>query len=386
MDLKAIIKKNRFVYTAASRLRTLPYPFLRLFMRACHALRGTEKNKIYFSSFGGKLYNENPKYVCEALLRLCPDAKIIFRLNKAGMAQADIPAQVRRVPQFSPAALWHMATSRVLVKNAAFQPWMLKFPDQAYIQLWHGDRGLKAILLDKNPNMHLPDTAWMDIGVSASRMGSEIYMRRGFGFTGELMEVGYPKNDILVHPPRGLADEVRRELDIPENARCLLYAPTFRDVSSGSAQAANFSLKKLQSTLEARTDEKWIMLTRGHNLNTGVAADAGTDVSAYPDVSRLLLICDMLITDYSSICGDYLLLGRPIILYHADRSEYDRDLIFDPEASPYRIAHSEEELLALAAEGFDAAENCRALAEFYGMKESGHASELVARRICELIR
>ena len=130
MGLKAIIKKNRFVYTAASRLRALPYPFLRLFMRACHALRGVEKNKVYFSSFSGKLYNENPKYVCEALLRLRPDAKIVFRLNKAGMAQAEIPPQVIRVPQYSPAALFHMATARVLVKNAAFRPWMLKFSDQ----------------------------------------------------------------------------------------------------------------------------------------------------------------------------------------------------------------------------------------------------------------
>ena len=111
MGLKAIIKKNRFIYAAASRLRALPYPFLRLFMRACHALRGVEKNKVYFSSFGGKLYNENPKYVCEALLKLRPDAKLIFRLNKSGMAQAEIPPQVIRVPQYSPAALFHMATS-----------------------------------------------------------------------------------------------------------------------------------------------------------------------------------------------------------------------------------------------------------------------------------
>ena len=386
MGLKAIIKKNRFIYTAASRLRVLPYPFFRLFMRACHALWGVEKNKVYFSSFSGKLYNENPKYVCEALLKLCPNAKIVFRLNREGMAQAEIPPQVIRVPQYSPAALYHMATARVLVKNAAFKPWMLKFPDQSYIQLWHGDRGLKAILLDKNPEMQLPDTDWMDIGVSASRMGSEIYMRRGFGFKGELMEAGYPKNDLLIRPPQGLAEEVRRELGIPENTRCLLYAPTFRDASSGSPQQANFSLKKLQAALEAKTGEAWRVLTRGHNLNRGVAADAGKDVSSYPDVSRLLLICDMLVTDYSSICGDYLLLNRPVILYHADRSTYDRDLIFDPENSPYRIAHNEEELLALACEDFDAAENCRALAEFYGMHESGHASEAVAERICELIK
>lgn len=358
-------------------------------MTACHALRGVEKNKVYFSSFSGKLYNENPKYVCEALLKLRPEARIVFRLNRDGMAQTEIPASVIRVPQYSPTALFHMATARVIVKNAALKPWMAKFADQSYIQLWHGDRGLKTILLDKNPAMKLPDSRLMDIAVSASRMGSEIYLRRGFGFRGEIMEVGYPKNDLLVNPPAGLADEVRRELELPDGAFVLLYAPTFRDRTSGSAQQANFSLQRLQAALEEATGRRWILLTRGHSLNKGVSADAGRDVSAYPDVSRLLLACDLLITDYSSICGDFMLLNRPVLLYHADRSEYDRDLIFDPAASPYRVAHNEAELVALAREsvspGFDAAANCRALADFYGVRESGHAAEAVAARICELL-
>lgn len=384
MGLKTFIKKNRFIYTAAKGLRALPYPFLRLFLRACHALRGMEKNKVYFSSFGGKLYNENPKYVCEALLEICPDAKAVFRLNRAGMAQREIPAGVTRVRQHSLAALYHMATARVIVKNAALRPWMTKARDQVYIQLWHGDRGLKKILLDKDPQMKLIDRELMDVGVAASEMGERIYLRRGFGFTGEVMNCGYPKNDILVHPPEGLEREIRRRLGL-DGKKTLLYAPTFRDSTSGGAQRANFSLRRLKEALERATGEAWEILTRGHSLNTGVCADAGRDVSAYADVSELLLATDMLVTDYSSICGDYLLLGRPIILYHADRGQYDRELIFDPEESPYRIAHSEEELIALATHFGDARENCRALAEFYGVKESGRASRAVAEKIRDIL-
>lgn len=384
MGLKAIIKKNLLVYAAAKRLRALPYPLLRLFMRACHALRGVDGNKVYFSSFGGRLYNENPKYVCEALLTLCPEAKAVFRLNRAGMAQAEIPAGVVRVRQNSLAALYHMATARVIVKNAALRPWMTKAKDQIYIQLWHGDRGLKKILLDKDPQMKLIDRELMDVGVAASDLGREVYLRRGFGFAGEIMECGYPKNDLLAHPPAGLEQEIRRRLGL-SGKRTLLYAPTFRDSTSGSAQQANFSLRRLQEAMERATGEEWIILTRGHSLNTGVRADAGKDMSSYPDVSELLLATDMLITDYSSICGDYLLLGRPILLYHADRGQYDRKLIFDPEASPYKIAHSEEELIALATNFGDARENCRALAEFYGMKESGHASAAVAEKIRNML-
>lgn len=388
MGLKALVKKNKSVYHAALQLRKLPYPFLRGYMAACHALLGVDGKKVYFSSFGGKLYNENPKYICEELHRICPEAKIMFRLDADGMRQKDIPSYVEMLPRFSLKALRHMATARVIVKSDSLRPWMTKFADQIYMQVWHGDRGLKPILLDKVPApKRLIDQKLLDIGVCASDVGEGLF-RRGFGFKGEMLDQGYPKNDLLVANPPEIAAEVRRELNLPEGKKVLLYAPTFRNQNTGSAMAANFSLEKLQAALNARTDGDWIVLTRGHSLNTGVAADTGMDVSAYPDVSRLLLVVDLLVTDYSSIAGDFMLLGRQIVLFHADRALYtssERQLLFDPEQSPYRIAYNEDELIELCCNPGNPAENCRLLAEFYGMHESGHASLDAAQRIRDLL-
>ena len=391
MGLKSILKKSRLTYAVARTLRKAPNPLLRGIMRTSHALFGIDSDKVYFSSFSGRLYNENPKYVCEALHAICPEAKIVFRLNRAGMRQADIPAYVVRVPQYSVAALRHMATARVIVKNACLKPWMVKFADQTYIQLWHGDRGLKKILFDLRPNAEKLYQEWkcMDIGVSGSNFGSRVYMRRAMRFSGELMECGYPKNDILLENPPEVVADVRRELGLPADAKVLLYAPTFRDKNIGSAMAANFSLKKLHDALQRETGESWIFLNRGHSNNASLRADEGRDVSDYPDVSRLLLVSDMLITDYSSICGDFMLLNRPIILYHADVENYaaeDHGLAFDPAESPYRIAHSEDELIEMACHPADPVENCRALSAFYGEKESGRASQIVAERIREILK
>jgi len=390
MSLKSLLKKSKLTYAAASALRKAPYPLLRGWMRLCHRLRGVDRGKVYFSSFGGKLYNENPRYVCEALHALCPEAKIVFRLNRDGMHQSDVPDYVQKLPQLSLRALYHMATARVIVKNATLMPYMLKFDDQKYIQLWHGDRGLKKILLDLDPEAIRRHSDWkyMDVGVSGSEFGSRVYMRSAFGYKGELMEVGYPKNDLLLSNPEEVAWRVHRTLQLPENTHFILYAPTFRDQTIGGAISANFSAEQLLQALEAK-GEKWMILNRGHILNSAVRSDAGLDVSRYPDVSELLLVCDMLITDYSSIAGDYLLLNRPIILYHADRAQYaaqERALVFDPEQSPYRIAHDMDELIDIACNFGDPAENCRALADFYGVRESGRASELVARRIMDFLK
>ena len=105
------------------------------------------------------------------------------------------------------------------------------------------------------------------------------------------------------------------------------------------------------------------------------------DVSAYPDVSRLLLVTDLLISDYSSIAGDFMLLGRPTIFYQPDLQDYldERGLYFDPDQSPLQVAHSPEELLQMLSKPLNGVENCRRVLEFFGTHESGHASQDVAQ-------
>jgi hypothetical protein len=53
-------------------LRRAPDPFLAGWMRLCHAVLGVEKNKVYFSSFNGRLPNDNPRAICDALHEICP--------------------------------------------------------------------------------------------------------------------------------------------------------------------------------------------------------------------------------------------------------------------------------------------------------------------------
>ena len=172
----------------------------------------------------------------------------------------------------------------------------------------------------------------------------------------------------------------RRALGIPAEARVLLYAPTFRDATAGGVQDAALDLDRAREALEQATGERWVCVTRGHDLNRGVAGSR-LDASDYPEVSDLLLATDLLITDYSSIGGDFMLLDRPVIYFQPDRAVYDRELYFDPDASPLIVAHTEEELLDLLSSPIDAAANCRAVLEFFGACESGHAAESVARWI-----
>ncbi len=71
-------------------------------------------------------------------------------------------------------------------------------------------------------------------------------------------------------------------------------------------------------------------------------------MTGYPDVGGLVEICDLLITDYSSICMDFVLLEKPCVFYAFDLEEYERErsFFFDYENYvPGRTAKSFDGLL-----------------------------------------
>lgn len=388
MTLKALLKKTKFTYQLALALRRAPDPFLALWMRICHRFFGVDESKVYFSSFNGMLPNDNPRAICDALHEICPEAKIVFRVNAQGMAE-DTPGYIQKVPRHSLKALREMATARVIVKNAGMQPFMCKFSDQYYIQTWHGDRGFKKIRFDRNaPEKPLiREAGYLDLMISGSRFGSDVY-RTAFRFTGEILECGCPRNDILLRNPPEIARETRKMLDIDEDTRVLLYAPTFRNSTTGAKFHAPLSLDRVKSTLEKTTGEKWVCLSRGHVLNIGVQSEAWMDVSHFSDVNPLLLMADMVISDYSSLAGDFMLLDRPAIFYQPDLDAYlsERGLYFDPNESPLIVAHDEDELIDILAHPIDGKANCRQVLDFFGCRETGSAATITAERIAQIVK
>ena len=376
MSMLDRLRRMKWIYPLLNRLRRAGG---RALMRLFHAICGIDANAVLFSSYVGRGYSDNPRPISEALHAIRPQTRIVWQLLP-GCVPDDLPDYVKVVPARTLRSLKAYSTARCFVDNFNRPQYMLKFPGQLYVQTWHGDRGFKKIMRDMGTGEPFPDGGQMDLALSGSDFGSRVY-RSAFGYGGEIMALGCPRNDLLLNPPEGAAAKVKKALGIPEGAKVFLYAPTFRDATAGKAQDALLDPEKARAALESATGERWIALTRGHDLNRGVAGSASKDVSDYPEVSELLLAVDLLITDYSSIGGDFMLLKRPVIYYQPDRERYDRELYFDPDQSPLIVAHTEAELLQLLSAPIDAAANCRAVLDFFGAHESGRAAEAAARWI-----
>lgn len=72
------------------------------------------------------------------------------------------------------------------------------------------------------------------------------------------------------------------------------------------------------------------------------------DLTNYKDINELLLITDLLITDYSSVIFEYSFMEKPIIFYVPDLEEYNngRSFFYDYDEYMYGItAKTEEELI-----------------------------------------
>jgi CDP-glycerol glycerophosphotransferase len=354
-------------------------------------LRGVNPRKVVFSSFEGRQYSDNPRYISEKLHELCPDCEIVWLFHKSCIDSVQAPDYVKKRVRSGRTGLLEQATARFWVDNFRHKEavW-LDEGKQFYIQTWHGDRGFKRAGDDneKMPHEVRRIESHCAMMIAGSEFGRNTY-RTAFDFQGEVLMDGCPKNDILVRGDPDEAARIRLRLGVGPETKLLMYAPTYRDDRARLSQDAVLDLSRTLDHLEAATGARWRCLYRAHYLNTALNVrqdDRLMDVTAWPEMAELLLVTDMLITDYSSCGGDFALLRRPLFLYHADVEDYlrqSRSFYFDVEKSPFLVAHSQEELECLIdATGPEAArENCEALDRFFGTTETGHASEAVCRYI-----
>jgi CDP-glycerol glycerophosphotransferase len=184
---------------------------------------------------------------------------------------------------------------------------------------------------------------------------------------------------------------IRRELGVPGDVRLLLYAPTYREDTKVISMKDQFDPLRTLEALEKKTGDKWMMLFRAHYKTQRIELDAlagrMVDVTKWEMMSELLLVADCLITDYSSCAMDYAILGRPAFFYQADYEHYlsTRDVYFDPREAPLMIARSQAELekLILDTDAEAARANSRAMFDYFGIRETGHATDSVCQYIID---
>lgn len=298
-----------------------------------------------FDSHGGKQYSCNTRAVYEELRRRDTGLQCVW-ITRDG--QFRLPDDGRVVLHESREHYELAARARYRVSNMLQANWYRRPAGQVYLQTWHGTP-LKRIALDVerpqfSSGMTYHDRIRNDVAgwsalLSANRFSTDIF-RQAFSFEGEILEYGYPRNDLLRAPDReGRAAEVRRKLGLPADRRVVMYAPTWRDDATTRAAGYGFPQELDLDALARALGDDHVTLVRGHqmlreSLMRGVTDSRVMDVTIWPDMADLLLITDVLITDYSSVMFDFAVTGRPMIFFTYDLERYRdklRGFYFDLE-------------------------------------------------------
>lgn len=376
-----------------STLRDFASRLTRNILWPCLSLLPAVPRKVLCQSFNGRGYSDSPKAIAGELLR---QGWTVYWAVKSPKDRESLPAGIRPVILNSPAYLYHMCTSAVWVDNCRKWGHIRKKPSQLYLQTWHGfplkriEGDAEEALGQDYVSAAKKDSALCDLLISNSRFLTEIY-RRAFWYGGEVLECGFPRNDCLFASGEEAAAKVRRELDLPQEKKLLLYAPTFRKDQGLSAYDLDY--QKLTEALSRRFGGEWLVLAKLHPNIATKAEELRLDpqyvvnASSYPDIQELYLVCSALVTDYSSVMFDYMCTGKPCFLYVNDLESYrgDRNFYFDLDLLPFPRAETNAQL-ARAIEEFNEASQHRRTEEFrekFGILEDGHAARRVAQWLAE---
>lgn len=314
--------------------------------------------RIVYNSFHGR-FSDSPRAVFERLHGRA-------NLDQVWLADPEhgegFPSDARTVDIGSAEAVKTLESADVLIANTHTEVSWSK-TDTTYVQTWHGTP-LKRIHRDVlwAPEGRLDrldeDVAKWDLLLSPNAESTP-RLRSGFRYTGEVLEIGYPRNDVL---SEGDADEKRERsragLGVAPESTVVLYTPTWRDDEKFREHPSRVEMGLDVPALMTSLGQGHCLIVRTHPLMTGLMVPPGApgvvDASYHPDVRDLYLAADVLVTDYSSTMFDFAVTGRPIVLYAYDLERFRdeiRGFYFDlAAAAPGPLVRTTEELATALAD------------------------------------
>lgn len=207
-----------------------------------------------------------------------------------------------------------LAGSRYIFLNDNFFPIaFMKFsPKSTIVQLWHAPGASKRFggSVDIESREILKKISENTDYLIVTSRNIEDYYSEAFQISkNKIKPLGLPRMDYYFenHDLNKLKEEFCRKYDVSQDKKIILYAPTFRDEEKYNNVFDFLDMEKFNSAL----GDEYVLALRLHpkikNFFKGdiSSEDKYVDVSDYESEQELMLISDLLITDYSSIMIEY---------------------------------------------------------------------------------
>lgn len=238
-----------------------------------------------------------------------------------------------------------LASSKYLITDTSFPVYYLKREGQIVWNTWHGTplkhMGRKDEVNPHNlgnvqKNLALADYLSFPNGYTAEHM-IEDYMLKNIS-SARVLYGGYPRNEAFFNEAN---KDIVDSLNLA-GKRVYAYMPTWRPRKPGvPARYSGIDTMHYLTLLDDLLDEDEVLLVNVHPLaRKAVYFKSFSHVKEFPsgfETYDVLNVCDVLITDYSSVMFDFAVSGKKIVLFDYDRETYlkDRGLYLDLDELPF---------------------------------------------------
>jgi CDP-glycerol glycerophosphotransferase (TagB/SpsB family) len=369
---------SRLEYRLASALLLLA----RLFFSRLRVRR----NRVVLATARVPVLDGNLLHLDGAIRRLRPDLEVVLLLEPYGYGLAAKLAYLVRLLR----GMYYLQTARLFVVDNAYLPIHVAphKPATTVVQVWHAAGALKRFGLDTRTPPAEPERTFLHRYYDAVVVGGD-WARAPYAAAlrtpvERVVALGSPRTDFFFDP--GAMDAARERVLEAHPAltgrRVVVYAPTFRGRGIAKRAAVGLDAERLRAALPG---DHVLVLKTHPNLDLTASATAGFDVVVDPatEINDLLVLTDVLITDYSSSVVEFALLHRPIVLIVGDLAEYEVDpglyLDYRTEMIGTQVADTDEVIAAIREGRFDLTGYDAFLDRELGPERGGAAERFVDR-------
>lgn len=356
-----------------SFIKLLPTILIKIFFKLLYAGFKTffrvDNNKVTFASYRYEHLEGNLKYTYSALSNQSNEFNYSFLFKTLNSSFSGKFNYVFHMVK----SCYYLAVSRYFIIDDFYFPVYLIKPRVGVeiVQLWHGAGAFKKFGYSLIGKKYGPSEAYLKhIKIHSNYsiiIVSSISVVKHFAEAfntdeNKILALGLPRTDLFFDDKEKCSIKNRFASSFSHliHGKVVLYAPTFR--GSGHYQGKYrlpFDIEILMNEL----GEDYTLIIHRHPYITDkidipekFKNRIVVDTNPFT-INELMIISDMLITDYSSVIFEYSLLNKPIILYSHDLDEYlsERDFYLDYMAdAPGPIVYNTHELAyAIKENNFD---------------------------------
>lgn len=401
--LKRIAKSNRHLKNLLQKY--LDYKRSKIYNNSCQNNEICQ-NMVIFEAFMGRKYADSPRAIYEQMIKDDRFKDFIFVWSfKDPDKKKDIPELKRAIliQHRSSAYYNYYGKTKYIVSNSRIDILIKKRKEQVYIQTWHGTPlkrlgydihiGNNALYTKEEMcRFYKLDSARYNYMLSPSPFCTEKFSS-AFNLPVnspkcEIVEEGYPRNDFLSTFTQEDVLRIKKELQIPDHKKVILYAPTWRDNQHKNSIGYTYQVEVDFDYLRKALEDDYIILFRAHyfianSFDFSKYKGFVYNVSEYENINDLYVVSDVLMTDYSSVFFDYSILKRPMIFYMYDLEFYEnetRGFYISLEDLPGPIVQTEAECVQELKKEFVYDDKYKRFNERFTSLEDGHATERVINR------